>query len=141
MKNIFLSLMLLLLLPVIVFGKVKDNKPVLIIMASEPGGKKTNQFSCRSRVYADFVFKEKKSGNHMIEAIWIRPDGKRQEHTRYESAGNRAWLWLELHPSFGGKLFGAIDQSAGMDEFIGEWKLKVYLDGKFLERKSFYVIC
>lgn len=110
-------------------------------MTDQPGGKETDQFNCRNKVYIDFIFDAEKGSNHLLEAFWIGPDGKQKEYTRYESIGNRAWLWLKLHPSFGGGLLSGIDPSAGMSDFIGKWKVKIYLDGKLLEKRFFYVVC
>ena len=124
-----------------VFGQNnKDNKPILI-MTTQTGGKETDQFDCRSKIYVDFFLSELPEEHHKLEAFWYNPAGQRQEYTKYEFIGNYAQLWLELHPSFGGKLFSGIDPTAGMSDFIGEWKVKVYFDERFLERKVFYVVC
>jgi hypothetical protein len=34
-----------------------------------------------------------------------------------------------------------MDPSAGMDEFVGEWRVKVLVDGRVIEQKKFNVIC
>ena len=121
--------------------KVYVKPDFVLIMTYEPGGKETDQFDCREKVYIDFTFEAEEGSNHILEAFWVRPDGKQQEYTRHELIGNRAWLWLKLHSSFGGKLLGGIDPSVGMDDFIGKWKVKIRVDGKDTGKKTFYVAC
>jgi hypothetical protein len=149
MKRIMLLVMLLT--PTMeVFGDGQGTKmakkaykppEVILITTNQPGGEETNQFDCRSKIYVDFFLSNFSVEHHKLEAFWYNPVGKRQEYTRYEFTGNRAYLWLELHSSFGGGLFGRIDPSAGMSDFIGRWEVRLYLDERFLERKGFYVIC
>ncbi|MEK7578419.1 MAG: hypothetical protein AAB456_01740 [Patescibacteria group bacterium] len=141
MKKIILSLMLLLMLPVNVLGKdsKKDsggNKPVLI-MASEPGGKATDQFDCREKVYVDFTFDAEEGSNHIVEFFWIGPNGKQQTYAEYKVLGNRVWPWIEIYrPSFGDRLL-EIDSS----DYIGEWKVRVRINGELVSQKNFYVAC
>lgn len=110
-----------------------------------PQDSPADSFDCRSKIYIVFEGTLLRKGRHTLEAIWKNPNGKKQEHTAYqfEAAKEKEniWLWIELHPSFGGKLFGAIGHSLGVENFIGRWIVKLYLDGNFLEKKTFYVIC
>lgn len=80
----------------------------------------------------------------MAEAFWINPHGKQQEVSRHsftEGEDYAVWLWLELHPTTGGKLIGSIDPSAGMGEFIGKWQVRLYLDGELIAQQVFFVAC
>ncbi|MBI5970410.1 MAG: hypothetical protein HY884_04580, partial [Deltaproteobacteria bacterium] len=79
------------------------------------------------------------------------PDGREQDRANYAivptlQRGNafadaRFWFWLRLTPSFGGKLLKPIDPSYGMDEFIGHWRVDLYLDDKIVATKVFFVAC
>lgn len=75
--------------------------------------------------------------------MWINPKGKRQDYAshRFSDSNYRVWFWLKLHPAFGGKFLKTIDPSTGMDKFIGEWKVKLYLDGELVTTKDFFVAC
>ncbi|MBI5748178.1 MAG: hypothetical protein HZA00_03560 [Nitrospinae bacterium] len=101
-------------------------------------------FDCHQKIYVVLEGAGLKKDKHIFEGFWINPKGKQQEYARYEfeaSKGKkRVWLWLELHPS-GGKLFGAITPSYGVDIFSGRWTVRLYLDGNFLTEKVFYVSC
>jgi len=82
-------------------------------------------------------------GKHEAYAVWFRPDGREQDRANYAFEGTdaRFWFWLRLSPSFGGKFLKPIDPSYGMDEFIGLWRVDLYLDGKVVATKVFYVAC
>lgn len=119
-------------------GRTKESPT--IFLANERG-EVAEVFDCREKVYV--YVSGFSPGNHLIEGFWYNPAGKQQEYTRYEFSfrGQPVWLWLKLHPSTGGRLFGGIDPGAGMGEFIGKWKVTIYLDGKFLKTLFFYVTC
>ena len=97
-----------------------------------------------SKVYVVLEGAGLKKDKHTLEGFWINPKGKQQEYTRYDFNASKekeiVWLWLELHTS-GGKLFGAITPSYGVEYFSGKWTVRLYLDGNFLTEKVFYVSC
>ena len=86
---------------------------------------------------------ERRAVKHEAYAVWFRPDGREQDRANYavEGADARFWFWLRLSPSFGGKLLKPIDPSYGMGEFIGPWRVDLYLDDKAVATKVFSVVC
>ena len=147
MKKIVLIIMFLaiLLAPMMeVFGEnqeVKKEKKTyvkpefILVMTNEPGGKAIDEFDCREKVYVELTLPKISDKRHKIEAFWFGPGplGSR-EYAEYEFDGNYAYLWLKLPGGRG--LF-----SGGAEDYIGKWKVKIHLDGKFLERKVFYMAC
>jgi len=67
----------------------------------------------------------------------------RQDYSnfRFSEANYRVWFWLKLKPAFGGKLLKSFDPSFGMEDFIGTWTARLYLDEKNIAEKHFFVGC
>ncbi|MBI5643552.1 MAG: hypothetical protein HY954_08785 [Deltaproteobacteria bacterium] len=106
--------------------------------------KALSSFDCKDKVHV-LIPKVKANGAHLLEAYWINPEGKRQQYSRQEfTVGKKpvdVWVWLEFNPASGGRLFSSIDPSAGMGQFVGNWRVRVYLDEKLIEEKDFMVAC
>ena len=111
----------------------KNSKDYQIVTVHSPGKAETDSFDCREKIYLEV--KNLPQSHYVLEASWVNPKEKQQEYTKYEFTGNYVWLWLNLHPATGGKLFGGIDPSAGMGDFIGRWKVSLFLNDKFLGEK------
>ncbi len=111
--------------------------------ADVEGLQRTDKFDCHDSIYIHGVFSGLKAVKHEAYAVWFRPDGKAQDRSSYavKGADARFWFWLRLSPSFGGKLLKPIDPSYGMGEFIGLWKVDLYLDDKVIATKAFFVAC
>lgn len=139
-KTALLIMILAVLFAPDVFSENNGKKKVyvkpefVLLMTNEPGGKAINEFDCSDKIYIELNFPKIQEKRHKIEAFWFGPGqfGSR-EYTEYEFEGSYAYLWLKLPKE---RLLGG-----GMEDFIGEWKVKIHLDGKFLERKVFYVAC
>lgn len=102
-------------------------------------------FDCKDTVYV-VVPDVARKGSHKLEVYWIPPSsGARQEYTKagfaVETMPMDAYALLKFNNSLAGRLFTGIDPSAGMEKFIGKWKVKVYMDEKLIADKSFFVIC
>lgn len=110
---------------------------------SVPEDRPSTNFNYQQKIYVVFEGFGIQKGQHTLEAFWNNPKGKQQEYTKYDFKASRekevVWLWIELHPASGAKILRSIDPSFGMEDFIGKWIVTLYLDGKFLIEKVFYV--
>ncbi len=104
-----------------------------------------NAFSCNSKIYTVAEFEGVSEGLHEFEVRWIDPGNKQRERTRYQfhTSGDteRLWAWLKLHQSTAASLASFIDPSIGMGDFIGDWTIKVFIDGKPIGERQFKVVC
>lgn len=137
-KTVFLIMILVVFAPNVFSennGKKIYVKPEFTLITTDrPGGKAIDEFDCREKVYVELTLPKIPEKRHKIEAFWFGPGplGSR-EYTEHEFDGNHAHVWLKLPGSRG--LF------SGAEDFMGEWKVKIHLDGKFLEKKVFYIAC
>jgi len=101
------------------------------------------EFSCSERVWARVAFAAPQRGPHLLEARWIRPDGRVQERARIpvdlgEGAGGvHAWLDFGDGPGLWERLFGLKPDRT----FNGRWKVELTWDGAPLETKEMEVRC
>jgi len=102
-------------------------------------------FSCSDKIYTVVEFQDLSRERHEIEVIWRDPNGKTREHTRYPFVAihetQRVWAWLRLHRPTGANVLSVIDSAAGMQEFIGEWSVKVIVDDRLVGKDRFNVLC
>ncbi|MBI5971356.1 MAG: hypothetical protein HY884_09420 [Deltaproteobacteria bacterium] len=127
------------------------SNPEVFMSADVEGRQRSDKFDCHDGIYIHGVFSGLKTVKHEAYAVWFRPDGREQDRADYSivptlqrgnaSADARFWFWLSLSPSFGGKILKTIDPSYGMEEFIGLWKVDLYLDEKLVATKVFFVAC
>lgn len=110
-----------------------------------PSNEPNSEFGCGDRIYAVITANGLAKSQHLLEAIWRDPQGKDREHTRYPFVvrydRERIWVWLKLHRPPEAALVQFMNPSAGMDEFVGEWRLKILVDGRLIDQKKFNVIC
>jgi len=116
-----------------------------VVKDGVPENKPSDKFGCSDKVYAVLELRGLSKTQHKLEAIWHDPQGRDRERTRYPFRvlrdEERIWVWLKLHHGPEAALVQFVNPSAGMDEFIGDWKLKLVLDGKLLAEKTFKVVC
>jgi len=111
----------------------------------QPGNTTQSKFLCTDTVFAVLNGNWPSNTEHKFEAYWTDPQGKQQKHSRqkFTSYGStRVWIWLRLHRGDDNamtRLFGLSEDS--MQEFVGEWKVDFYLDGKKVSRSHFTVVC
>jgi hypothetical protein len=141
---------LLLFLTLCGLGSAQADAGFSIILTAKtqdgvPSGEASSEFGCGDRIYAVITVKGLTKSQHLLEAIWRDPHGKDREHTRYPFVvrydQERIWVWLKLHRPPEAALVQFMDPSAGMDEFVGEWRVEVLVDGRVIEQKKFNVIC
>lgn len=103
------------------------------------------EFSCSDKIFAVIELSGLSREKHRLDAVWRDPQGKDREFTEYEFQAHndreRIWVWLKLHRPAEAALVSFINPSAGMDEFIGKWELRVAIDNKPIETKNFSVVC
>ncbi len=113
-----------------------------------------NYFDCNRKIYAvielDGMPNTKRrieASKHTIEALWEDPHGKLREQTEttffITQTKKVVWVWLRLHRLVEAVLERVLllDRAYGMEDFIGEWTVVLYLDGKFLQERTFTVYC
>lgn len=100
-------------------------------------------FDCREKIYIYIVWDTLNKGEHTVESYWFNPRGEQQEFTSYtfKAPVKDTWLWLELSGDGGSKFFKAINHRVGYEKFIGNWVVRIYLDGKYLESIDFKILC
>jgi len=101
-----------------------------------------SEFDCRERVYLMTTWFQV-YGKHRITARWFNPEGTLQDQGHLDFVGEQketdGWLALEF--------LNVKDQTtsthlnAEVAKFYGKWKVRVFLDGKFLEEREFFVRC
>jgi len=111
-----------------------------------PNKQALSKFDCLDKIYAVTDVKNMPKGKHLVEYRWINPHGETQETTRYnfhvkDSAVTNLWSWLQLSRGKGAGLFQWLDPSTGLEEFIGEWRVDLFVNGKELQRANFEVNC
>jgi hypothetical protein len=98
----------------------------------------TTSFSKSDKIYLYTVWTGL-TGNHELKVLWIRPDNKVQETTRFKvniplkTATYTTWAWLSFKK-------GLLDLMSSDAQFIGPWKARLFLDDKFLKEYAFTVL-
>ena len=104
-----------------------------------------SKFDCSDQIYA--IVNASKLDDTPIKAtlFWKNPNGEIQEKTPvnlYPVEGKAlGWAWLKLHKSTGASLLSFMDDSIGMDEFIGDWQIELLIDNHRVADNSFNVLC
>lgn len=110
-----------------------------------PVAQPATEFSCSDKIFAVIELSGLSREKHKLDAVWRDPHGKDREFTEYEfqthAEQERIWVWLKLHRPAEAALVSFLNPSAGMDEFIGQWELRLAIDNKPLETKNFNILC
>ncbi len=110
-----------------------------------PQDQPASDFACQDKIYAVIELKDYPKAKHTLEAVWRDPHRKDRERTRYpfwvSRAQERIWVWLKLHRPPEAALVQFVDPAAGMEEFIGDWELRLFLDDQPLDQLKFNVGC
>lgn len=110
-----------------------------------PSNERISEFDCSDKVYAVMNLKGIELGKHQLAVLWYAPNEEVREHTKFEifvrTPEVRQWAWLKLHRAFGASMLQLLNPAAGMEEFIGDWKVEVKIDNKLIVSKGFKVIC
>ena len=113
--------------------------------AQQPLSERQDTFECEQVVYTVIEMSDVSLGNHQLEILWFDPSQANRETTRYgftvSRPQERLWAWLKLHRASGSGMLKWIDSSAGLEEFIGDWRVEVKVNGRDIGGTSFRVIC
>lgn len=123
-------------------GLVYAQDPEIFMSMDQEGIVRTDSFSSHDIVYIHAVFLDLKETEHEAAVEWINPRGKYQDSAAHRFTGarhNKIWFWLKLHSEFGGKILESFETSLGMEEFMGEWIVRLYLNDDIVASRRFYV--
>lgn len=130
-------------------GAAKDEYTLYLTAkadSGDPANEPARRFSCSDKIYA--VLEINRPGDttrHTLFATWRNPSGEDQEFTKYSfqliNGRARIWVWLKLRRSAESSLVQFMNPSAGMEEFVGEWELRLRVDEQSIGKKKFEVIC
>ena len=137
-------LSLVMLIP----GIVSAGTEIYTTLADEyrvPTEVRQTEFLCTNQIYTVVELEEYAEGAHQLRARWFTPSGDLSHGTKYDftvlNPLERVWAWLKLHRENGAGLLRMIDPSAGMEAFIGEWKVRIDIDNAFVGEALFEVLC
>jgi len=110
-----------------------------------PRSESQEVFDCTDKVFSVVELKDFPAGKHQLSVRWFDPSDTVREHTRYDfnvrNPTTRLWAWLSLSRGFGGGMLQFINPAAGLEDFIGIWKIDVKIDGESVGAGSFEVSC
>ena len=106
-----------------------------------------NQFACRDKIYGVVEISGQGGDNssHTLFATWRNPSGEDQEVTEYPfqliNGSARVWVWLKLHRSAESSLTQFLNPTGGLEEFAGEWQLRIRIDDRPVATRTFELLC
>ena len=110
-----------------------------------PNSEDQRLFNCTDKIYTVIELENFSVGKHRLRVDWIDPDEKVREVTQYpfevESKKVRLWAWLKLSRAQGAALMKWFDPAVGLEDFIGDWKIKVKVNQQPLDELDFKVRC
>ncbi len=110
-----------------------------------PLAQPTAEFGCTDAIYAVLELHGLEKTEHTLNAVWRDPHGQERERTEYpfrvHRDRERIWVWLKLHRSPEAALVQFVDPGAGLGEFVGDWEVQLFIDGKSISKQNFTVIC
>jgi hypothetical protein len=113
--------------------------------SEEPEFRFQDTFTCTDNVFVVVDILEYPPGIHQLGVRWTDPSGTQREFTRHKFrvAGKKEqiWAWIKLSRAPGAGILRWLDSSAGMEEFIGQWKVTVELDEQNVGELEFEVLC
>jgi hypothetical protein len=118
----------------------------IVLTSKQNGLQSQSEFACSGFIHAYLTLPEKAVDQHVLEGVWIMPDGKVLQDNRipvtFSSPRRTAYLWLMFEPPASGLLttFNS-QQDEERVAYNGQWQLKVKWDEKPLLEKSFTVHC
>ncbi len=127
---------------------IEQSYKVYLSDADEHGFPKTDKkdvFECTEKIYSVLELSDYPVGTYQLSVDWIDPALDVRERTEYEfrvrESETRLWAWLTLSRATGASLLQWIDPAAGLEEFIGDWKIEVSVNDRKLASSDFQVVC
>ncbi|NKB60787.1 MAG: hypothetical protein GKR95_01150 [Gammaproteobacteria bacterium] len=107
------------------------------------------KFSCDQRIHSIIELSELPLGNHEIAVQWFGPSDKLEHIQNFKFAatastkatGKPVYLSSFIEFQSAGGLTSIFDPSAGLDAFIGDWRIVVLDNEENVALKRFSVIC
>lgn len=102
----------------------------------------TLEFDCTQNVYAYFTWSKLKD-LHQLTVLWINPKGKQQNKIdlKFVGSAEKTINWVALKFLDLRKERNPLLPDITPSDFTGRWVAQIFLDGNFLEGKSFNVQC
>lgn len=104
-----------------------------------------NQFDCSDQIFAIISARDLADKPVEVTVVWKNPAAEIQETTPvnlFPVEGKAlGWAWLKLHKPNGAAMLSFLDNSIGMDGFIGDWRVEVLIDNDRVARQTFNVLC
>ena len=126
----------------------KTSHHVYFSVANEHGfplKEERKNFDCEDKIHTVIELSNFKPGKHSLSVVWTDPSSTDRERTEYDfhvrEQNTRLWTWLTLSRANGAGMLQWINPAAGLEEFIGPWKVVVRIDNKEIETKKFEVSC
>ncbi len=110
----------------------------------KPDNQPMTRFDCSDRIYLVVTVVGLSEESHELKVRWLDPRENQKELTRYNFTAvtiTQIWAWLQLHGPSGAIIGQMFDPSFGMEQFIGEWKAEVMVDGERVATPVFQVLC
>ncbi len=106
----------------------------------------TESFDCLDKIYAITELTHFEKGKHQVEFRWLEPRGTTRERTVYDfwvrdKPSTKLWAWLELSRAKGAGMLQWLNPAAGLEEFLGSWEVRLFIDGKEYNSAGFEVSC
>lgn len=120
-----------------------DAPAYVAVIVDDPARRKPMQdFDCVQDVYVFFTWYRLK-GVHQLTALWFNP--KEQEEDRIDlkfiASAEKTENWVALKLLNLKKERNPLLSGTALSRFAGTWETRIYLDGNFLEKKTFSVRC
>ncbi len=122
---------------------VASSPAYTIAFVSDPTRPKpTLEFDCTQNVYAYLAWSGLKD-LHQLTVLWINPKGKQQDKIdlKFVASAEKTTNWVALKFFDLRKERNPLLPDITPSDFTGRWVAQIYLDGNFLEGKSFNVQC
>ena len=126
----------------------EQSHKVYLSDADEHGFPKKNKkevFECTEKIYSVLELSDYPVGTYQLSVAWIDPALDVRERTEYEfrvrESETRLWAWLTLSRATGAGLLQWINPAAGLEEFVGGWRIEVSVNDQKLASSDFEVVC
>ncbi|MEM7194044.1 MAG: hypothetical protein AAF402_03780 [Pseudomonadota bacterium] len=111
--------------------------------------KKSASFTCTDDIYIYHIADANADETKTVKVSWIDPlgDRVRLQERSFENTGSGQYVWDGITIEGGGgsglsgMLTGLFDPSAGYEDVIGEWTIKLELPQGGVEKIQFDVLC
>ncbi len=119
-----------------------NSKAKIILTAKEYAISSDERFSPMGRVNGTIILPAPIRGQHTLESVWIGPKGVESQSKSTLDFSNQPQqtlsVWLDFGSS-GGMLSSLRDRDRVDTSYVGNWVVRILLDGKEIAAKNFLV--